>query len=129
MMSLRSNETLFEVREAFSDEVETYTAEQLEDLFREFLETQEDEYDEMLDECYPAVEIGSLSYLPSQVLCKVDPIAYRCGLTEWADAEAQDIRYQLERMSGGDEESWYGYDITCIGSGESEESEAVAAAD
>lgn len=129
MMNLRTNETLFEVREAFSDEVETYTAEQLEDLFREYLESQEDAYDEMLDECYPAVEIGTLRYSPSEVLYKVDPIAYRCGLTDWADAEAQGIRFLAEHMDEGETESWYGYDITCIGSGESEESEAVAAAD
>lgn len=128
-MTYTTNETLFEVREAFSDEVETYTAEQLEDLFREYLESQEDAYDEMLDECYPTIEIGTLRYSPSEVLCKCDPIAYRCGLTDWADAEAQDIRYQLDRMSEGDEESWYGYDVTCIDSGESEESEAAAAAD
>jgi hypothetical protein len=44
-------------------------------------------YDEMLDECYPLVQIGTLSYSPSQVLKKVDPIAYQCGMSDWLDSE------------------------------------------
>lgn len=42
-------------------------------------------YDDMLDETNPEVVIGGLTYLPSQVLKEVDPIAYRVGMTEYED--------------------------------------------
>jgi hypothetical protein len=44
-------------------------------------------YDDFLDEVVETVKIGSLEYLPSRVLKAVDPIAYRCGLNDWADSE------------------------------------------
>ena len=34
-------------------------------------------FDEMLDECYPVVKIGELTFYPSQILKECDPIAYR----------------------------------------------------
>ena len=42
-------------------------------------------YDEMLDETNPVVVIGGLTYLPSQVLKEVDPIAYRVGFADYLD--------------------------------------------
>jgi hypothetical protein len=47
----------------------------------------ENRYDEFLDEFCPVVEIGALTYLASQVLKAVDPIAYRIGLQEFLDFE------------------------------------------
>lgn len=44
-------------------------------------------YDDCLDECYDAVVIGDLTYMPSHVLRLVDPVAYRCGLSDWADGD------------------------------------------
>lgn len=49
-----------------------------------------DRYDDMLDECYPDIEIGSLRYSPSHVLKNVDEIAYRCGYNDWLDSEVTD---------------------------------------
>lgn len=43
----------------------------------------ERQYDAELDE-YPVI-IGSLEYAGSHVLQKVDPIAYRCGLSDYMD--------------------------------------------
>jgi hypothetical protein len=42
-------------------------------------------YDEFLDEIYPEIKIGILTYSVSQVLKKVDPIAYREGLNDFED--------------------------------------------
>jgi hypothetical protein len=42
-------------------------------------------FDDMLDETNPEVVIGGLTYLPSQVLKEVDPIAYRVGMSEYED--------------------------------------------
>ena len=50
----------------------------------------EDMYDDMLDECYPEVVIGNMRYSPARVLKDTDPIAYRCGLNDWLDAEMSD---------------------------------------
>ena len=41
-------------------------------------------YEDMLDE-YPVV-IGSLEYSGSHVLQNIDPIAYRCGLSDYMDS-------------------------------------------
>jgi len=46
-------------------------------------------YDEMLDELYP-VQIGTLKYYGSNALATLDPIAYRCGFTEYLDVLAED---------------------------------------
>lgn len=50
-----------------------YTDEEVEDLYREALDEQGD------------ILIGTLAYAPSQVLEAVDPIAYRVGLSDYAD--------------------------------------------
>jgi hypothetical protein len=42
----------------------------------------EEYYDEMLDEM-GAIEIGTLSFMPSQILKNCDPIAYRVGLADF----------------------------------------------
>jgi hypothetical protein len=49
--------------------------------------TIEDMFDEMLDETYPVVKIGELTFYPSQILKQCDPIAYRIGVSEYEDAE------------------------------------------
>jgi len=45
----------------------------------------EERFDEMLDESNEIIKIGTLTYLPSQVLKNVDPIAYRIGKYDFAD--------------------------------------------
>jgi len=45
----------------------------------------EERFDEMLDESNELIKIGTLTYLPSQVLKNVDPIAYRIGKYDFAD--------------------------------------------
>ena len=43
-------------------------------------------FDEMLDESYPVVEIGTLKFYPSQILKECDPIAYHEALLDFEDA-------------------------------------------
>jgi predicted nuclease with TOPRIM domain len=45
----------------------------------------DDDYDTFLDDCTGEVSIGSLSYSASEVLKAVDPIAYRCGFSDYVD--------------------------------------------
>jgi hypothetical protein len=50
----------------------------------------EERWDEMLDDSQELIKIGNMSYLPSQVLKAVDPIAYRIGKYEFADFYLED---------------------------------------
>ena len=45
----------------------------------------EERWDEALDEGQEPIQIGTLTYMPSQVLKAVDPIAYRIGKYDFAD--------------------------------------------
>lgn len=45
-----------------------------------------DQFDEFMDEDFPEIEIGSLTYSPSYVLKNVDPVAYRCSLNDFVDS-------------------------------------------
>jgi len=47
-------------------------------------------YDEMLDTCYPPVQIGESEFYASTVLKECDPIAYRVGANDYADSLSQD---------------------------------------
>ncbi|MCP4053802.1 MAG: hypothetical protein GY739_12205 [Mesoflavibacter sp.] len=42
----------------------------------------EENYCDMLDECYPEV----FNILPSRILLECDPIAYSCGLNDYVDS-------------------------------------------
>ena len=53
----------------------------------------EEQFDEMLDDCYEAVKIGNSIFYPSQILKNCDPIAYNIGVYEYFDfmeAEKED---------------------------------------
>jgi len=44
------------------------------------------QYDDMLDECYPVVMVTGMEYATSYALKNLDPVAYRCGLLDYADS-------------------------------------------
>jgi len=44
--------------------------------------TAEEKYRQMLDECYPEVQIGCLTFSPSRIVEELDPIAFRCGVAD-----------------------------------------------
>lgn len=44
----------------------------------------EERFNEALDECWEPFRINGIEYLPSEVLPQVDPIAYQCGLVDYA---------------------------------------------
>lgn len=44
----------------------------------------EQRYQEMLDECYPVVNIAGYEYGVSYALQNLDPIAYRVGLADYS---------------------------------------------
>lgn len=50
------------------------------------LDQQLDNYDEMLNECYPEV----FGIEPARILLECDPIAYRCGFHDWLDGNDEE---------------------------------------
>lgn len=61
---------------------------------KERLENNEntDEYDQMLDE----VGLDPDTYPPSMILKKCDPIAYRCGQSDYNDSRLSDLASEIE---------------------------------
>ena len=49
----------------------------------------EHDFDDFLDELCDEVRIGSLTYSPSFVLKRVDPIAYRIAYSEWESERSE----------------------------------------
>ena len=72
----------------------------------------EDEYDEMLNECYGSINIAGIEYDTSLALYRVDNVAYRCGMNDYQDSRASDIEYDIERMGDEEEAEYYGYTVT-----------------
>lgn len=65
----------------------------------------ESEYDEFLDDAYGDVEICGMSYNSSCALKKLDPIAYRCGKSDFESnydlddcEEYNDLKDELESL-------------------------------
>ena len=47
-------------------------------------------YDEMLDDCYGTVSVAGMEYETSRLLKEVDPIAYKCGFTDFMHSMQED---------------------------------------
>lgn len=50
-------------------------------------EVDEEEYRNFLDEIYPAVELGSLTFDASKIIEELDPIAFRVGMADYASEQ------------------------------------------
>lgn len=50
----------------------------------------EDMFVDMIDEAYEEVKLGELSWYPSTILQRMDPIAYRCYLSDYS-AEFEEV--------------------------------------
>ena len=62
----------------------------------------EEMVDEMLDEGGP-VRIGNLTFYRSEIVKRMDPVAYRIMLTEYADVEIEDLQYEIDRLDPEDD--------------------------
>jgi hypothetical protein len=61
------------------------------ELFWEYDAIDEDQaYAEMLNECYPMVDVCGFQYEPANALESLDPVAYRCGLADYISNELDD---------------------------------------
>tara|TARA_R110002012_G_scaffold69757_5_gene180297 strand:- start:1211 stop:1537 length:327 start_codon:yes stop_codon:yes gene_type:complete len=82
----------YKIMKVTSDNIESLIEEQVEAKL-ELIE--ESEYDDMLDECTPMVQIGTLEYSPSQVLKAVDEVAYELGFGEYVDSRREDVEDEV----------------------------------
>lgn len=65
----------------------------------------DEKYDKWLDEIYGEIMIGNISFLPSRILRELDPIAYRCGFSDYIDSldieddeDYQELQTELEEV-------------------------------
>lgn len=58
----------------------------------------EDEYNEMLNDCYPMVNVAGIEMYPALVLERTDPIAYRCGHSDFNDSLLSEIEDEIEEL-------------------------------
>ena len=61
--------------------------------------------DEMLDMDGP-VMIGSLEFSKSEILKRMDPIAYREACLDYINSHIEDLQYDLERSDDEEEIVW-----------------------
>lgn len=99
--------TMFE-----ADKKQFATAEAMAEYILENVTT--DYYDDMIDECYPEIEIMGLTYAPSIALYRIDPIAYDVYFTDYKDGLRSDIIYDLNRMIDDEEETYYNTEVKYI---------------
>lgn len=53
----------------------------------------EDMYEELLNECHEPVSICGHNYDQGSALRNLDPIAFRCGVSEWESKEFYEVRF------------------------------------
>jgi hypothetical protein len=61
--------------------------------------------DEMLDMDGP-VMIGSLEFSKSEILKRLDPVAYREACLDYINSHIEDLQYDLEHSDDEDEINW-----------------------
>lgn len=50
----------------------------------------EDMFEECINETHDPVEVCGCTYEAGRVLREMDPVAFRCGVSDWLDSEIQD---------------------------------------
>lgn len=99
-----------ELKKYFIDGEEVSREEFEERLEEEVKEYVENNYDDLLDECYEPFEIGCCSFYASEILKRCDPIAYNCGLDDEIDEQISEATWQLEEY-GAYEVNGYDFEI------------------
>ena len=51
----------------------------------------EDMYEEQLNECYETVSICGMNYDQGHALRQLDPIAFRCAVSDWVSEEFDEL--------------------------------------
>ena len=71
---------------------------------------QADMFDQYLDEMHDEVTIGDITFSPSTILAKCDPIAYRCYSSDYESAQIENGEwFEDDPTEDEDEEDWEQY--------------------
>lgn len=62
----------------------------------------EEHYAAALDDIYPVVEIGGLTFDPSRIVKELDPTAFRCGMNDYLDGD-ESLEYVADDWYRADE--------------------------
>lgn len=71
------------------------------------------DFDETLDECIGSYILQGMEFLPSDVLKKCDPVAYRCEYVDYIDILISELSNKIESMDGNTSEPFYNQDVYC----------------
>lgn len=66
---------------------------QLEGCVAEYIDNN---YDDLLDEGYDEYKLGCSTFSASMILKNCDPVAYRCGQSDYESSLLEDAQYELE---------------------------------
>lgn len=66
---------------------------QLEGCIAEYIDNN---YDDLLDEGYDEYNLGYSTFSASMILKNCDPVAYRCGQSDYESSILEDAQYELE---------------------------------
>jgi hypothetical protein len=61
-------------------------------------------YIDMLNETLPPVKVGGHTFDPDRVIELCDPVAFRCGLVDYADSLSDDVSFTSDESLARD---WY----------------------
>lgn len=72
----------------------------------------EEQYEEMLNDCYPEVDICGHKYAPGHALKMIDEVAFNVGCSEWSDDEFVEVSF--EDMTEAEREHYGAYNSTLM---------------
>jgi len=61
-----------------------------------------EQYRDLLDEIYPVVKIGDLSFNPGTIVEDCDPVAFRCGLGDYESEIQSGLEEAIENEDDSD---------------------------
>jgi len=67
--------------------------ERLEEEVNEYVE---DNFDDILDECYPSYKMCDIEFYASQILRECDPIAYNCSMDDEKSYRLEEAKDELD---------------------------------
>ena len=78
---------------------------------------------ETIDSCTDPIQIFGCTYLASEVFVTIDPVAYRCAMTDEVEYQTDETMYEIEYTNFKENESleWFGLDFVIYKEGEETE--------
>lgn len=69
------------------------------------IEPEESQYKDLLNEIYPEIKLGYLTFSPADIIEELDPTAFRCGYNDYCDEYSEWQCEECETMHETEEEA------------------------